>query len=98
MSRCLAKFKAGQDFPVFGNAAICEEPCVINLLQELSLELIQHRDLVIQREDVVGLLQESGRKVVSHPGSWAPKLGINIEETISNSFVLVYFRSQSTYE
>jgi len=83
---------------ILGQAAISEEPCLINLPQELSLEIIQSRNSVVQREEVVNILQESGRKVVAHPDSWAPKLGIHIEETVSNSFVLQYSLNQSTYE
>ena len=44
------------------------------------------------------MLQKSGRKVVAHPDSWAPKLGIHIEETVSDSLVLQYSLSQSHYE
>ena len=62
------------------------------------MEIIQSRNSVVQREEVVNILQESGRKVVAHPDSWAPKLGIHIEETVSNSFVLQYSLNQSTYE
>lgn len=49
---------------MFGKAAISEEPCLFNLPQELSLEIIQPSNLVIQRHEVVNLLQESGRKVI----------------------------------
>lgn len=83
---------------MFGKAAISEEPCLFNLPQELSLEIIQPSNWVIQRHEVVNLIQESGRKVIAHPYSWAPKFGINIEETVSNSSILEYFLSQSTYE
>ena len=82
----------------FGQASISEEPCLINLPQELSLEIVQPRNSVVLREEVVDMLQKSGRKVVAHPDSWAPKLGIHIEETVSNSFVLQYSLSQSNYE
>jgi hypothetical protein len=85
-------------FMMFGLAAISEEPCLINLPQELSLEIIQSSNPVVQREEVVNMLQKSGRKVVAHPDSWAPKLGIHIEETVSDSFVLQYSLSQSHYE
>ena len=44
------------------------------------------------------MLHKSRRKVVAHPDSCAPKLGIHIEETVSNSFVLQYSVSQSHYE
>ena len=83
---------------MFSQAAISEEPCLINLPQELSLEIVQSRNSVVQREEVVNMLHKSGRKVVAHPDSWAPKLGIHIEETVSNSFVLQYYVSQSHYE
>ena len=83
---------------MFGQASISEEPCLINLPQELSLEIVQPRNSVVLREEVVDMLQKSGRKVVAHPDSWAPKLGIYIEETVSNSFVLQYSLSQSHYE
>jgi hypothetical protein len=83
---------------LFSQAAISEEPCLINLPQELSLEIVQSRNSVVQREEVVNVLQKSGRKVIAHPDSWAPKLGIHIEETVSNSFVLQYSLSQSYYE
>ena len=83
---------------MFGLAAISEEPCLINLPQELSLEIIQSSNSVVQREEVVNMLQKSGRKVVAHPDSWAPKLGIHIEEIVSDSFVLQYSLSQSHYE
>ena len=66
--------------------------------QELSLEIVQSGKSVVQREEVVNMLQKSGRKVVEHPDSWAPKLGIHIEETVSDSFVLQYSLSQSHYE
>jgi len=82
----------------FGQASISEEPCLINLPQELSLEIVQPRNSVVLREEVVDMLQKSGRKVVAHPDSWAPKLGIHIEETVSKSFVLQYSLSQSHYE
>ena len=82
----------------FAQAAISEEPCLINLPQELSLEIVQSGKSVVQREEVVNMLQKSGRKVVAHPDSWAPKLGIHIEETVSDSFVLKYSLSQSHYE
>ena len=82
----------------FAQAAISEEPCLINLPQELSLEIVQLGKSVVQREEVVNMLQKSGRKVVAHPDSWAPKLGIHIEETVSDSFVLQYSLSQSHYE
>ena len=83
---------------MFCLAAISEEPCLINLPQELSLEIVQSRNPVVQREEVVNMLQKSGRKVVVHPDSWALKFGIHIEETVSNSFVLQYSLSQSNYE
>ena len=83
---------------MFSQAAISEEPCSLNLPQELSLEIVQSRNSVIQREEVVNMLHKSGRKVVAHPDSWAPKLGIHIEETVSNKFVLQYSVSQSHYE
>ena len=83
---------------MFGLAAISEEPCLINLPQELSLEIIQSSNSVVQREEVVNMLQKSGRKVVVHPDSWALKFGIHIEETVSDSFVLQYSLSQSHYE
>ena len=83
---------------LFSQAAISEEPCLINLPQELSLEIVQSRNSVVQREEVVNMLQKSGRKVIAHPDSWAPKLGIHIEETVSDSFVLQYSLSQSHYE
>ena len=78
---------------MFGQAAISEELCSLNLPQELSLEIVQSRNSVVQREEVVKMLHKSGRKVVAHPDSWAPKLGIHIEETVSNSFVLQYYVS-----
>ena len=83
---------------MFSQAAISEELCSLNLPQELSLEIVQSRNSVVQREEVVNMLHKSGRKVVAHPDSWAPKLGIHIEETVSNSFVLQYSLSQSYYE
>jgi hypothetical protein len=83
---------------MLGQSAISEEPCLVNLPQELSLEIVQSRNSVVQLEEVVDMLQKSGRKVVAHPDSWAPKLGIYIEETVSNSFVLQYSLSQSHYE
>jgi hypothetical protein len=83
---------------MLGQSAISEEPCLVNLPQELSLEIVQSRNSVVQLEEVVDMLQKSGRKVVAHPDSWAPKLGIDIEETVSNSFVLQYSLSQSHYE
>ena len=83
---------------MFSQAAISEELCSLNLPQELSLEIVQSRNSVVQREEVVNMLHKSGRKVVAHPDSWAPKLGIHIEETVSNSFVLQYSVSQSHYE
>ena len=83
---------------MLGQAAISEEPCLVNLPQELSLEIVQPRNSVVLREEVVDMLQKSGRKVVAHPDSWAPKLGIHIEETVSKSFVLQYSLSQSHYE
>ena len=83
---------------MFVQASISEEPCLINLPQELSLEIVQPRNSVVLREEVVDMLQKSGRKVVAHPDSWAPKLGIHIEETVSKSFVLQYSLSQSHYE
>ena len=83
---------------MFGQAAISEELCSLNLPQELSLEIVQSRNSVVQREEVVNMLHKSGRKVVAHPDSWAPKLGIHIEETVSKSFVLQYSLSQSHYE
>lgn len=83
---------------MLGQAAISEEPCLVNLPQELSLEIVQSRNSVVQLEEVVDMLQKSGRKVVAHPDSWAPKLGIHIEETVSKSFVLQYSLSQSHYE
>ena len=82
----------------FAQAAISEESCLISLPQELSLEIAQSGKSVVQREEVVNMLQKSGRKVVAHPDSWAPKLGIHIEETVSDSFVLQYSLSQSHYE
>ena len=72
----------------FAQAAMSEEPCLINLPQELSLEIVQSVKSVVQREEVVNMLQKSGRKVVAHPDSWASKLGIHIEETVSDSFVV----------
>jgi len=83
---------------MFGQAAISEEPCIINLPQELSLEIVPPKNLVIQRDEVVDMLQKSGRKVVVHPDSWAPKFGIHIRENVSNTFGLEYFLSQSNYE
>ena len=83
---------------MFGQASISEEPCLINLPQELSLEIVQSGKSVVQLEEVVNMLQKSGRKVVVHPDSWAPKLGIHIGETVSNTFVLEYFLNQSHYE
>ena len=83
---------------MFGLAAISEEPCLINLPQELSLEIVQPVKSVVQREEVVNMLQKSGRKVVVHPDSWAPKFGIHIRENVSNTFGLEYFLSQSNYE
>ncbi len=80
---------------MFSQAAISEELCLVNLPQELSLEIVQSGKSVVQLEEVVNMLQKSGRKVVVHPDSWAPKLGIHIEETVSNSFVLQYSVSQS---
>ena len=64
---------------MLGQAAISEEPCLVNLPQELSLEIVQSRNSVVQLEEVVDMLQKSGRKVVAHPDSWTPKLGIYIE-------------------
>ena len=83
---------------MFGLAAISEEPCLINLPQELSLEIVQPVKLVVQREEVINMLQKSGRKVIVHPDSWAPKFGIHIRENVSNTFGLEYFLSQSNYE
>ena len=83
---------------MFGLAAISEEPCLINLPQELSLEIVQPVKLVVQREEVINMLQKSGRKVVVHPDSWAPKFGIHIRENVSTTFGLEYFLSQSNYE
>ena len=83
---------------MFGQAAISEEPCIINLPQELSLEIVPPENSVIQRDEVVDMLQKSGRKVVVHPDSWAPKFGIHIRENVSNTFGLEYFLSQSNYE
>ena len=83
---------------MFGQAAISEEPCIINLPQELSLEIVPPKNSVIQRDEVVDMLQKSGRKVVVHPDSWAPKFGIHIRENVSNTFGLEYFLSQSNYE
>ena len=83
---------------MFGQAAISEEPCLINLPQELSLEIVQPVKLVVQREEVINMLQKSGRKVVVHPDNWAPKFGIHIRENVSNTFGLKYFLSQSNYE
>ena len=54
---------------MFGQASISEEPCLINLPQELSLEIVQPRNSVVLREEVVDMLQKSGRKVVAHPDS-----------------------------
>ena len=62
------------------------------------MKIVQSGKSVVQREEVVNMLQKSGRKVVAHPDSWAPKLGIHIEETVSDSFVLQYSLSQSHYE
>ena len=82
----------------FAQASISEEPCLINLPQELSLEIVQSGKSAVQREEVVNILQKSGRKVVVHPDSWAPKFGIHIRENVSNTFGLEYFLSQSNYE
>lgn len=83
---------------MFGQAAISDEPCLINLPRELSLEIVQSGKSAVQREEVVNMLQKSGRKVVVHPDSWAPKFGIHIRENVSNTFGLEYFLSQSNYE
>ena len=83
---------------MFGQASISEEPCLINLPQELSLEFVQPGNSAVLREEVVDMLQKSGRKVVAHPDSWAPKFGIHIRENVSNTFGLEYFLSQSNYE
>jgi hypothetical protein len=83
---------------MFGQAAISEETCLINLPQELSLEIVQSGKSTVQREQVVNMLQKSGREVVVHPDSWAPKLGIHIRENVSNTFGLEYFLSRSNYE
>ena len=83
---------------IFGQAAISEEPCLINLPQELSLKIVQSGKPAVQREEVVNILQKSGRKVVVHPDRWAPKFGIHIRENVSNTFGLEYFLSQSNYE
>ena len=82
----------------FAQAAISEEPCLINLPQELSLEFVQPGNSAVLREEVIDMLQKSGRKVVAHPDSWAPKFGIHIRENVSNTFGLEYFLSQSNYE
>ena len=47
---------------MFGLAAISEEPCLINLPQELSLEIIQSSNSVVQREEVVNMLKKVGAK------------------------------------
>ena len=83
---------------MFGQASISEEPCLINLPQELSLKIVQSGKSVVRLEEVVNMLQKSGRKVVVHPDSWAPKFGIHIRENVSNTFGLEYFLSQSNYE
>ena len=83
---------------MFGQASIIEEPCLINLPQELSLEIVQSGKSAVQREEVVNMLKKSGRKVVVHPDSWAPKFGIHIRENVSNTFGVEYFLSQSNYE
>jgi len=83
---------------ILGQAAISEEPCLINLPQKLSVEIVQSGKSAVQREQVVNMLQKSGREVVVHPDSWAPKLGIHIRENVSNTFGLEYFLSQSNYE
>ena len=83
---------------MLGQAAISDEPCLVNLPQELSLEIVPPKNSVIQRDEVVDMLQKSGRKVVVHPDSWAPKFGIHIMENVSNTFGLEYFLSQSNYE
>ena len=59
---------------MFVQASISEEPCLINLPQELSLEIVQPRNSVVLRKEVVDMLQKSGRKVVAHPDSWRPNL------------------------
>ena len=82
----------------FAQAAISAEQCLINLPPELSLEIVQSRNSVVQREEVVNMLQKSESKVVAHPDSWAPKLGIHVDKTVSNSFVLQYSLGQSNYE
>ena len=61
-------------------------------------ETNHHANNYVLCKEVVDMLQKSGRKVVAHPDSWAPKLGIHIEETVSKSFVLQYSLSQSHYE
>jgi len=83
---------------ILGQAAISEEPCLINLPQKLSVEIVQSGKSAVQHEQVVNMLQKSGREVVVHPDSWAPKLGIHIRENVSNTFGLEYFLSQSNYE
>ena len=83
---------------MFGQAAISEKPCLINLPQELSLEIVQSGKSAVKREQVVNMLQKSGRKVIVHPDSWAPKFGIHIRENVSNTFGLEYFFSKSNYE
>ena len=41
---------------MLGQAAISEEPCLVNLPQELSLEIVQSRNSVVQLEEVVDML------------------------------------------